>query len=119
MPSLAAVLHTTGIATPLSYVGRVGLDRFYNLRSSRVHASPEYQPVVNFSDDFVVFGNCAFRAVVVPRCMMTLRLSRRRRIVRGRLPERNATREITSLTAGYLLTYQLVRSFECEGIFLL
>jgi len=35
MPSLAAMLHTTGIATPLSYVGRVGLDRFYNLRSPR------------------------------------------------------------------------------------
>lgn len=39
MPSLAAMLHTTGIVTPLSYVGRVGLDRFYNLRSPRTRVA--------------------------------------------------------------------------------
>lgn len=37
MPSLAAMLHTTRDSNPLSYVDRVALDRFYNLRSPTIH----------------------------------------------------------------------------------
>lgn len=57
MPSLAAMLHTTGIATPLSYVGRVGLDRFYNLRSPRTRVA-EISTCRELLRRLCVFGDC-------------------------------------------------------------